>query len=100
MDMTQNSDSSRFLTKVTVLVRIREGILDPQGQAVCQALHDMGENDIFTIRVGKIIEIFLPSSEDTEERVRRWCDRILSNPLVENYEIQGIEPVRQQPMSV
>lgn len=98
--MTQKSDASRPLSKVTVLVRIREGILDPQGQAVCQALHDMGENDIFTIRIGKIIEIVLPSTDDTEARVRKWCDRILSNPLVETYEIQAIEPVRHQPTSV
>jgi phosphoribosylformylglycinamidine synthase PurS subunit len=98
--MTQKSDASRPLSKVTILVRIREGILDPQGQAVGQALHDMGENDVFTIRIGKIIEIVLPTSEDTEDRVRKWCDRILSNPLVETYEIQSIEPVRHQPTSV
>ncbi len=98
--MNPKSDATLSLSKVTILVRVREGILDPQGQAVLQALHDMGENDLFSVRIGKLIEIYIPSSDTLESRLESWCRDLLSNPLVESYEIQSIKPVSHQPMSV
>lgn len=98
--MNPNSSPTASLVKVTILIRVRDGILDPQGQAVLQALHDMGENDLFSVRIGKMIEILIPASESLETRIKSWCQDLLSNPLVESYEIQSIEPVSHQPMSM
>ncbi len=98
--MNQNSSATASLSRVTILIRVREGILDPQGQAVLQAFHDMGENDLFSVRIGKLIEIYVPQTDALKSRIESWCQELLSNPLVESYEIQGIEPVTHQPMSM
>ena len=98
--MNRNSENQSRLVKVTILVRIRPGILDPQGQAVLQVLHDMGENDVQEVRIGKMIEITLPESPSISERVHSWCKDFLSNPLVESFEVQNIEPVPHPSVSV
>jgi phosphoribosylformylglycinamidine synthase len=79
--------------RVTILVRIREGVLDPQGEAVRQALSDMGHSQVEDVRIGKVIEVILPSEPGIPEKAREWCERLLSNPVVERYEIASVEPV-------
>ena len=79
--------------RVTILVRIREGVLDPQGEAVRQALSDMGHSQVEDVRIGKLVEVILPSEPGLPEKAREWCDRLLANPVVERYEITRIEPV-------
>ena len=98
--MIRNSETQVRLVKITILVRIRPGILDPQGQAVQQVLHDMGENDVQEVRIGKLIEITLPESSSISERVQSWCKDFLSNPLVESFEVQNIEPLTHPSVSV
>jgi phosphoribosylformylglycinamidine synthase len=78
---------------VTIIVRIREGVLDPQGEAVRQALADMGHETVEDVRIGKVIEVILPSETNLPEKAREWCDRLLANPVVERYEIEKIEPL-------
>ncbi len=88
--------SSRETTsrvRVTILVRIREGVLDPQGEAVRQALSDMGHSQVEDVRIGKLVEVILPSGPDLPAKAREWCDRLLANPVVERYEITSIETV-------
>jgi len=78
---------------VTVLVRIRDGVLDPQGEAVKQALKDMGHSTIEDVRIGKIVEVILPSGPGLPELAKEWCERLLANPVVERYEIASIDPL-------
>lgn len=98
--MIRNSETQPRLVKITILVRVRPGILDPQGQAVQQVLHDMGENDVQEVRIGKMIEITLPDSASISDRVQSWCRDFLSNPLVESFEVQNIEPLTHSSVSV
>ena len=91
--MQAKSEATPSRVRVTIVVRIREGVLDPQGEAVRQALADMGEGSVEEVRIGKVIEVILPSGKDLPEKAREWCDRLLANPLVEHYEISKIEPV-------
>ncbi len=84
-------ESSRV--RVTIIVRIREGVLDPQGEAVRQALVDMGHDTVEDVRIGKVVEVVLPSGTGLPELAREWCERLLANPVVERYEIVSIEPV-------
>jgi phosphoribosylformylglycinamidine synthase subunit PurS len=70
--------------KVQVLIRPKEGILDPQGQAVEQALQALGFAGVRDVHVGRLIELDV---EDAS-RVPEMCERLLSNPLIEDYEIQ------------
>jgi phosphoribosylformylglycinamidine synthase subunit PurS len=70
--------------RVQVLIRPKEGILDPQGQTVEQALQALGFEGVRDVHVGRLIELDV---EDAS-RVPEMCERLLSNPLIEDYEIQ------------
>jgi phosphoribosylformylglycinamidine synthase len=89
--MPKNREGSRV--RVTVLIRIRDGVLDPQGEAVKQALADMGHSSVEDVRIGKIVELVLPSGPGLPELAKEWCERLLANPVVERYEIASIDPL-------
>ena len=72
------------MPRVRVLVRPKEGILDPQGQAVERALPALGFAGVANVHVGRLIELDV---EDTT-RVEEMCERLLANTLIEDYEIQ------------
>jgi phosphoribosylformylglycinamidine synthase len=74
--------------RVRVLVRPKEGILDPQGQAVEKALPALGYEDVRNVHVGRLIELDVGGDDgDVTERVSEMCERLLANPLIESYEI-------------
>jgi phosphoribosylformylglycinamidine synthase PurS subunit len=70
--------------RVRVLVRPKAGILDPQGQAVEQALPALGFQDVSNVHVGRLIELDV---EDPSQ-VPAMCAKLLANPLIEDYEIE------------
>jgi phosphoribosylformylglycinamidine synthase PurS subunit len=70
--------------KVSVLIRPKAGILDPQGQAVERALPALGFEGVTDVRVGRLVELEV---EDTSQ-VDAMCRKLLANPLVEDYEIR------------
>jgi phosphoribosylformylglycinamidine synthase subunit PurS len=69
--------------RARVLVRPKAGILDPQGQAVERALPALGFTGVTNVHVGRLIELDV----DDPARLPEMCDRLLANPLVEEYEI-------------
>ena len=69
--------------RVQVLIRPKEGILDPQGQAVEQALQALGFEGVRNVHVGRLIELDV----DNPGQVPEMCERLLANPLIEDYEI-------------
>jgi phosphoribosylformylglycinamidine synthase len=75
------------LTRARVLIRPKEGILDPQGQAVEQALPALGFEGVSNVKVGRMVELEV---EDVA-RVREMCERLLANPLIEDYEVLVVE---------
>ena len=77
--------------RVRVLIRPKEGILDPQGQAVERALPALGYDDVSNVHVGRLVELDVGGGEgDVESRVREMCERLLANPLIESYEVQRL----------
>ena len=70
-----------------MLIRPKEGILDPQGQAVEQALPALGFDDVSNVHVGRLIELDV----DDPSRVPEMCERLLANPLIEDYEVLPAE---------
>jgi phosphoribosylformylglycinamidine synthase PurS subunit len=76
--------------RVRVLIRPKEGILDPQGQAVERALPALGYQDVSNVHVGRLVELDVGDGNDVEARVREMCERLLANPLVESYEVQAL----------
>jgi phosphoribosylformylglycinamidine synthase len=70
------------------LIRPKQGILDPQGQAVEQALPALGFEGVRNVHVGRLIELDV---EDADQ-LPAMCERLLANPLIEDYEIQDVVP--------
>ena len=70
--------------KARVLIRPKEGILDPQGQTVERALPALGFEGASHVRVGRLVEL------DVEDpsRVDEMCERLLANPLIESFTIE------------
>ena len=66
-----------------VLIRPKEGILDPQGQTVERALPALGFEGVTDVRVGRLVELDV----EDESRLPEICERLLTNPLIEDYEI-------------
>jgi phosphoribosylformylglycinamidine synthase PurS subunit len=69
--------------RVRILIRPKQGILDPQGQAVEQALQALGFQQARNVHVGRLIELDVDDVRDVPE----MCQRLLANPLIEDYEI-------------
>jgi phosphoribosylformylglycinamidine synthase subunit PurS len=80
--------------RVRVLIRPKEGILDPQGQAVERALPALGYEGVSNVHVGRLIELDVPGDGDVPARVAEMCEKLLANPLIESYEV---EPLGEEP---
>lgn len=79
--------------RVTVLVRLKREVLDPQGDAVRRALGVLGFEGVSDVRVGKLIEIDVetPTGEPPDRAAfARMADELLANPVIEDYEIQVV----------
>jgi phosphoribosylformylglycinamidine synthase subunit PurS len=68
------------------LIRPKEGILDPQGKAVERALPALGFESVRDVRVGRLVELEADDASD----LSALCEKLLANPLIEDYEIQEI----------
>jgi phosphoribosylformylglycinamidine synthase len=75
--------------KATVLVRPKDGILDPQGQAVEQSLRKLGF-PVAHARVGRVVdvEVEAASADEAREKAVEMCKQLLANPLIESYDVE------------
>ena len=78
--------------RVTVLVRPKQGILDPQGEAVLGSLRHLGFH-ISEVRIGRVVDLELNATDAVQARaeVERMCEQLLANPLIESFEIETVE---------
>ena len=76
--------------RAIVTVMLRDGVLDPQGQAIRQALHGLGYPEVDAVRAGKVIEIDLPDGDRAtiEARVAEMGRRLLANTVIETYSVE------------
>ena len=89
---------SRFLARVTVM--LKPLVNDPQGLAVRDGLQALGFEGVEAVRVGKRLEVTLeaPNAAEAERRVRAMCDRLLANPVIEEFRIELADaPARSTP---
>lgn len=77
------------MIKARVIVTLKPGILDPQGQAISNSLSDLGFNELEAITQGKVFDLNLnlDCREKAHQRVSEMCDILLSNNVIENYSI-------------
>jgi len=75
--------------KATVIVRPKQGILDPQGQAVEESLRKLGF-EVAHARVGRVVDVDVEASstDEARQRVDEMCTQLLANPLIESYEVE------------
>ena len=78
--------------KARIKIMLKNGVLDPQGEAVKNALNSLEYNKVESVRQGKVIEIRL--DENSEERanksIQEMCEKLLANTVIESYEIEII----------
>jgi phosphoribosylformylglycinamidine synthase subunit PurS len=79
--------------RVTIYVSLKRGVLDPQGKAIERSLHTLGYSEVRDVRTGKCLELELDeaSGSAAEARVREMCDRLLANPVIEDYRFEIVE---------
>ena len=73
--------------RARVLIRPKAGILDPQGDAVERALPALGFGGVSGVHVGRLVELDVEDPEQLEP----MCEKLLANPLVEDYEVQLLD---------
>ncbi len=73
--------------KAKVLIRPKEGLLDPQGKAVERALPALGFDGVHEVRVGRLVEL----ETDDPEQLDALCQKLLANPLIEDYEVEIVQ---------
>ncbi|HEY3302232.1 MAG TPA: phosphoribosylformylglycinamidine synthase subunit PurS [Candidatus Binatia bacterium] len=76
--------------RVKIFISFKDGVLDPQGKAVERSLHTLGYGEVRDVRMGKYLEIELEAAarETAEARVREMCDKLLANPVIEDYRFE------------
>lgn len=75
--------------KAKVIVMPKAAVLDPQGNAVRDAMRHLGMPEVRSVRIGKYMEIDIDGQNgDFESRLHRLCRDLLSNPVIEDYELQ------------
>ena len=76
--------------KAKVFVTLKEGVLDPQGQAVGRTLKRLGYDEVDSVRIGKFVEVELNSEDPNKalERLTLMCERLIANTVIENFRIE------------
>jgi phosphoribosylformylglycinamidine synthase subunit PurS len=76
--------------RAQVIVRLKSGVLDPQGEAVMASLGSIGFEGVNKVRIAKLIEIDLDAdnSDAAKERVSEMADQLLANPVIESFEVE------------
>ena len=76
--------------KARIIVTLKESVLDPQGQAIEDALAALGFDGIGSVRQGKIIDIELSDPADAEARLKAMCEKLLANTVIEDYRVEMV----------
>ncbi|MBD3404024.1 phosphoribosylformylglycinamidine synthase subunit PurS [candidate division GN15 bacterium] len=80
--MTQNKQA-------TVFVRLKDGVLDPQGVTIQKALAQMGYDEFTSVRTGKFFELQIDAgAEDIDRKIDEVCSKLLANPVIETFEVK------------
>jgi phosphoribosylformylglycinamidine synthase subunit PurS len=73
--------------KARIFVTLKDGVLDPQGQAIQGALGALGFDGVESVRQGKVFDIELANARDAEARLKAMCERLLANTVIEDFRV-------------
>ena len=76
--------------KATIYISLKNGVLDPQGKAIENALGQLGFDGVENVRQGKMIELELAETDANQarNRLQEMCEKLLANTVIENYDIR------------
>jgi phosphoribosylformylglycinamidine synthase len=78
-------------SKAIVYVRLKDGVLDPQGVTIHKALIQMGYDDFVSVRSGRFFELEVSAeAADIDAKIEEVCSRLLANPVIENFEVERV----------
>ncbi|EAQ29453.1 phosphoribosylformylglycinamidine synthase small subunit [Erythrobacter sp. NAP1] len=77
--------------KVRILVRLKPGVLDPQGRAVHHSLESLGFDGVEDVRIGRMIEMQV-ADDTSDEALTRMCEQLLANMVIEDFAIEKLTP--------
>ncbi len=77
------------LKKATVYVKLKDGVLDPEGKTIQKALSQMGYSEFLSVRTGRFFELEIEANgSDIDSRIDEVCSKFLANPVIENYKVE------------
>ena len=80
------------MPQVKVVVTLKPSLLDAQGRVVQDALHALGYEGVGQVRIGKYMELEIDAAAaELDGKIREMCDRLLANPVIENYTYEVIK---------
>ena len=77
------------MARFRIYVTYKKGIFDPPGATAERALQNLGYTEVNSVKIGKFIQLEVADGTD-EARVREMCDRLLANPVIEDYRIEPV----------
>ncbi|WP_299191755.1 phosphoribosylformylglycinamidine synthase subunit PurS [uncultured Erythrobacter sp.] len=80
--------------KVRILVRLKPGVLDPQGRAVHHSLGSLGFEGVEDVRIGRMIEMDVADGT-SDEALTKMCEQLLANMVIEDYAIEKMDGVKE-----
>lgn len=80
--------------KVRILVRLKPGVLDPQGRAVHHSLEGLGFDGVKDVRIGRMIEMDV-TDDTSDETLRKMCEQLLANMVIEDFVIETLNDVAE-----
>jgi phosphoribosylformylglycinamidine synthase len=78
------------MARVKVTVTLKPSLLDAQGKVVQGALQQLGYDNVEQVRIGKYVELIVADGQDLDTQVREMCERLLSNPVIEDYQYEVV----------
>jgi len=83
---------SQAQQKAVVYVRLKEGVLDPQGLTIQKALSQMGYREFTSVRTGRFFELDINANgTDIDDRINEVCAKLLANPVIESYKVEKLK---------
>ncbi len=73
------------MPKVKIYVTLRDGILDVQGKMIHRALGSLGYENVDEVKVGKYLQLEFEDDADIDQKIKKMCEQLLTNPVIEDY---------------
>ncbi len=86
---TRMKQTTTMNSKATIFVRLKDGVLDPQGVTIQKALNQMGYDEFLSVRSGRFFELEIKDNPaNIDSRIEEVCSKLLANPVIEKFSVE------------